>query len=319
MSDDADGAAHIPVLLHEVLQLLDPKSGDVVLDVTLGLGGHSLAFLQSVKPQGHLVALDADAQNLQRAQKRLSVASDTYTLLHANFSSLPHCLPDDHRMFDCVFADLGLSSPHVDDTLRGFSFRGDTPLDMRYDQTRGMTAADILQQWDPKKLFDIFRLYGQLPCSRALVRSIETERSVTTISSSKQLNALAHAVYGYKTPDVLPQIYQALRIAVNDELGALQTLLDVAPLLLKPNGRLAIISYHSLEDALVKHRFRQLTTPTKDPVTGQTAQAAAFALLTKKAINPQEQELRNNPRSRSARLRALRRVMVYDDDRPFPA
>lgn len=298
---------HLPVLLAETLAVLAPKPGDRVLDVTLGLGGHSEELLRAIGPTGSLIALDADAENLSLAQGRLKEYESQLTMLHANFGELPDCLPPAHRAFDVILADLGLSSPHIDDPSRGFMFREDAPLDMRFDRSQGMTAAMLLASLDTEKLLHLFWNYGELPQVRRLVDEIIARRRGRPVRTSQDLVDIARLVYSYKAPRFLPQIFQALRMAVNREVEVLEHLLQVLPELLAPGGRAAIISYHSLEDALVKHACRSLSTDEKDVRTGMISTPALFELRTKKPVTAGEREIKNNPRSRSARLRAIAR------------
>lgn len=290
---------HIPVLTDEVIELLDPKSGETVLDVTVGLGGHAKLFLERIGKKGELIGLDADQNNLSESEKILD--GKNVTLIHANFRDisnidLPEC--------DIIFADLGLSSPHVDDPSRGFSFREDGPLDLRFDQTKDMTAAELISQTSEQELAEIFKEYGELRQPHPLARKIKEVKPKTTT----ELNEVAQNVFGHHAKKTLPQIFQALRIAVNDELGSLKKLLDDGLALLKSNGRMGIISYHSLEDRMVKRRFRDISTSEKDPMTGASLSPANFSLLTKKAIKPTMDEIRKNPRSRSARFRVIKKL-----------
>ncbi len=297
--------SHTPVLLKETLELLSPTAGERALDVTLGLGGHSEAILQKILPGGSLVALDADPENIDRAKKRLSAFDDVLTIMQSNFLLLPDCLPEDKREFDVILADLGISSPHIDDPERGFSFRQNAPLDMRFDQSSGMTAAMLLASLHRERLITIFRDFGELPAVHRFVDAIIERRAENPVRTSDDLKNVASQIYSYKAPQMLPQIFQALRIAVNRELDALKRFLEIAPQLLACGGRLAVISYHSLEDGLVKASFRTLCTSIKDPVTGSVSEESACELLTKRPIRPDEEETKMNPRSRSARLRAI--------------
>ncbi len=302
---------HISVLLQGCIDLLAPMPGDAVLDVTLGLGGHSESFLNEVGPRGKLVALDADAENLQKAKARLTSFPNA-TLVHSNFGALPDCLPEDAREFDIIIADLGLSSPHIDDVARGFSFREGAPLDMRFDRGTGMSASMLLSSLDRDKIRDIFAEYGELPRPHRLADVIVERRSAGSLLKSDDLVAATKDVYKHDASKHLPQVFQALRIAVNDEMGVLKHLLGVAPRLLKVDGRFGVISYHSLEDRLVKQTFKSLSTAAKDPITGRETTPAEFELLTKKSVEPSDEEQKLNPRSRSARLRAIRRVSLYN-------
>lgn len=302
---------HEPVLLRECLEILHPTEGDAVLDVTLGLGGHARAFIDRIGPTGSFIGLDADSDNLRLAQESLRDAPVHGTFIHANFLSLPDCLPDDQRTFDVILADIGLSSVHVDDPTRGFTFRTDAPLDLRFDRTSGMTGAALLASLDPVTLLAAFREFGELPRARSLTDAIVRVRNEHPILKTGELTDVARGVFGYKTQEYLPQIFQALRILVNRELVALKQLLAVAPLLLKKGGRLGIISFHSLEDRLVKHAFRDLVKEPKDVVTGASIAKAPFVLLTPKAVRPTPEEVKKNPRSRSACLRALSVTPLY--------
>lgn len=294
-----DAPRHLPVLETTVLDVLRPMPGETVLDVTLGLGGHALKFLEQTGPDGRLIGLDADETNLAFATDRLSAFGDRFTPVHANFLHIESlALPE----VDIVLADLGLSSPHLDDPMRGFAFRhDDSPLDMRYDRTEGRTAADLIAESDERKLADVLYLFGEIHESRMIAKKLSGKRFRTTGS----LKAMLEEMFGWRTPQFLPRVFQALRIAVNHELQALANLLMVAPTLLKPGGRMGIISYHSLEDRQVKQTFRALCTPEKDSVTGKALDTPEFALLTKKAIEPSSEEASSNPRSRSAKFRAV--------------
>lgn len=309
-----DQFSHIPVLAvsegahhPSVFEVLCPKPGDSVLDVTLGLGGHLKMFLEHTAPDGTAIALDADEANIALATKHLKEFGKRVKILHANFSELPHLeLPK----VDIIFADIGLSSPHLDDASRGFTFREDAPLDMRFDRTKGMTAAQLLSKTSFDDLRRILREYADLKEAGYLARAI-TERTQgkepQAITTTQELVNVCEKVMGWRTADLLPRIFQALRIAVNDELGALEVLLAHGPDLLQKNGRMGVISFHSLEDRFVKQRFRDLTTAPIDERTGQDLHDAPFELLTKKAIVAGGDEVRRNPRARSAKFRAIRK------------
>lgn len=286
-----------------VLKVLDPKPGESVLDVTMGLGGHARAFLERTAPDGRLIALDADPENLALAREQLATFGNRVQFLHANFRDLPSLhLPQ----ADIVFADLGLSSPHLDDPRRGFSFRTEAPLDLRFDRTTGMPASLWMQKVAERELVIAFRDYGELPGAVRLARALRA----SAIRTTADIMRTAEEVYDWRAKSFLPQIFQALRIAVNDELAALDAFLASAPELLRTGGRLGVISYHSLEDRRVKLAFRSLTTAHKDPTTGQDLEAAPFLLLTRKAAVPSPEEVTVNPRARSAKFRATRRASL---------
>lgn len=300
--------AHTPVLLTQCLQVLAPTLGDAVLDVTAGLGGHAAAFAERVGDSGFVTVLDADAQNLARAYKRVASIAPTEAI-HANFAALPECLPQERRAFAVVFADLGLSSPHLDTQGRGFSFHDHlSPLDMRFNSAAGSTAADLLHEATEQKLATVFRAYGELPSASRLAHTIAKRRAAHPIRTVLDLTTLAEEVYGYRAKPLLPQLFQALRIAVNGELEALENLLSLVPVLLAPRGRIGILTYHSLEDRLVKRAFKALCTAEKHPMTGMQTVAAPFVDICKGGCTPDQQEIAANPRSRSARLRAIQRT-----------
>ncbi len=292
---------HIPVLEDTVLTLLAPKRGETVLDVTLGLAGHATRFLQATAPNGRLIGLDADAVNLAFASEKLKEFGDRVELHHVNFGELPSLeLPP----INILFADLGLSSPHVDDPERGFTFRTEAPLDLRFDRTQGWSAADLLERSTEDRIAEIMRDYGELfQQAKRIGRELAGKRFETTT----ELCAAIEKVFTFKAKSLYPQIFQALRIAVNDELGVLTTLLETGPFLLAPGGRMGVISFHSLEDRMVKHAFRTLSTPEKDPITGKISKKAPFEVLTPKAVVPTDEEVTTNPRARSVKFRILQR------------
>lgn len=305
---------HVPVLLKEVLEILAPSPGDRILDATLGLGGHAGELLQCAGDGGFLVGIDTDRENIARAEAHLPVKN--VLLIHSNFRNIPDCFPPEHRQFDVILADLGLSSPHLDDPARGFSFRHDAPLDMRLDRSSGEPASMLLASRDRLSLIAAFRDFGELERAHRLVDEIILRRKTDPVRTTSALESVVLKAYGNSGRDLLPQIFQALRIAVNGELASLEALLAEAPKLLADGGRFAVISFHSLEDRMVKTRFKEVTTPAKDPVTGSESAAAGFELLTKRPITPSDQEVAENPRARSARLRAIRKTGAYTLSRP---
>ena len=301
---------HIPVLHSDdghspVLSVLKPLPGERVLDVTLGLGSHAEAFLKAVGATGFLCGLDTDSDNLSIAKDRLKAYEKQIDLRHENFRSLRE---DSFPPFDIIFADLGLSSPHIDRPERGFSFRFDGPLDPRFDQTKGATAADFLHDAAEDDIADVLFRYGELRESRRLAKRLHDRSINDGIRTTFDLKKCIEIAAGYRAPKILPQVFQALRIHINGELGALEHLLIVAPLLLKTGGRFGVISYHSLEDRMVKQAFKQRAEPDRDPVRGGITKAAPFEILTKKPVKPSDEEVRANPRSRSAVFRAIRRI-----------
>lgn len=290
---------HIPVLLEETIRVLDAKPGDRILDVTLGLGGHAAALAERLQGRGEVVALDADEANLTLAKERLAGLNVETHFIHANFASIATLNLGE---FDVILADLGLNSLHVDDATRGFSFRFEGPLDLRFDRASGQTAAEKIAESSEEELITAFREYGELRFAGKLAGIIQRRAPKTT----GELKAAVEEWGGRRAPSLLPQVFQALRVWVNDELGALDKLLEAVPGLLRPGGRAGIISFHSLEDRRVKHAFRALTDPPRDELTGKRG-LAPFELLTPKAIRPDQAEVAQNSRSRSALLRAIRR------------
>lgn len=295
-----DAKRHISVLETTVYELLAPSSGERVLDCTLGLAGHARGFLDRIGSEGFLIGLDADERNLHDAAEHLA-AYPNKRLVHMNFGSVAALeLPP----VDIVFADLGLSSPHLDENDRGLSFRTQGPLDMRFDRSQGRPVSDMLADADEHTLVFVFRSYGELADVRRLIAGIRAKVPETT----QDLVTIVEEAFGWKAPKVMAQVFQALRIWVNDELGMLQHLLHALPALLNVGGRVGIISFHSLEDRLVKHAFKTLATVEKDLVTGKPLHSPHWELVHPKGIVPTAEETLQNPRARSARLRIIRRL-----------
>lgn len=301
---------HKPVLFESlgghpsIFDVLEPKPGDSILDCTVGLGGHAEEFMKRIGVSGSLMAFDADKENVDASEKLLGKNSNV-TLIHSNFRELSLLnLPT----FDVIFADLGISSPHLDDPGRGFSFRFEGPLDLRLDRSKGETAADLLERASEKQLFEIFADLGEVPRSSALTKHLLDLRTKGThIKTTTKLKSAVEEVFAWKAASVLPQVFQALRMAVNDELGALRNLLDSIPKLLNVGGRAGIISFHSLEDRMTKQAFREWSSAKKNERTGQDVSPAPFILLTKKPVTPSPEEISKNPRSRSAKFRAVQK------------
>lgn len=303
-------ARHIPVLLAESLAWLAPERGGVFLDATLGLGGHSEALLDAA-PAARLVGADRDPQALALAAARLARFADRVELVEADFASLEERVG--HRApFAGVLADLGVSSLQLDTAGRGFSFRREGPLDMRMGRG-GSTAADLVSILSEAELTDIFRQYGEEPQARRVARAIVEARAERPIATTADLADVVRSarrpMRGEERIDPATRVFQALRIAVNEELDQLSELLDQAVRMLDHDGRLVVISYHSLEDREVKNRFRDLARGEVDPITGRThSETRILEVLTRKPVRPGEAEVDANPRSRSARLRASRRL-----------
>ncbi|KAB2962141.1 MAG: 16S rRNA (cytosine(1402)-N(4))-methyltransferase RsmH [Thermoanaerobaculia bacterium] len=303
-------ARHIPVLLAESLAWLAPERGGTFLDATLGLGGHAEALLDAA-PAARLVGADRDPQALALAAARLARFADRVELVEADFGRLEERVG--HRApFAGVLADLGVSSLQLDTAGRGFSFRREGPLDMRMGRG-GSTAADLVSTLSEAELTDIFRQYGEEPQARRVARAIVEARAERPIATTADLADVVRSarrpMRGEERIDPATRVFQALRIAVNEELDQLSELLDQAVRMLDHDGRLVVISYHSLEDREVKNRFRDLARGEVDPITGRThSETRILEVLTRKPVRPGEAEVDANPRSRSARLRASRRL-----------
>jgi 16S rRNA (cytosine1402-N4)-methyltransferase len=306
-------AAHQPVLLAEALGFLAPERGGLFVDATLGLGGHAEALLEA-GPQARLVGIDRDPQALARAAERLARFGDRVRLERAEFDRLEEVLAG-LGVFGGVagiLADLGVSSLQLDTPERGFSFRFDAPLDMRMGPGP-LTAADLVNRGSEEDLERIFRDYGEERQARRIARAVAAARRQAPIETTGQLKRLIDRVKGHPERegrvDPATRVFQALRIAVNDELAGLESFLDQAVRLLEGDGRLVVISYHSLEDRIVKNTIRDLARGEVDQVTGRPrSETQLIEVLTRKPVRPGEDEIEFNPRSRSGRLRAARRL-----------
>jgi 16S rRNA (cytosine1402-N4)-methyltransferase len=299
-----DRPAHLPVLLEEVLTWLDPKPAGRYCDATLGLGGHARAVLERSAPDGRLIGIDRDPAALAAARLTLQPFGDRVTLVHSRFSQVREVLDRLGMVpIDGFVIDLGVSSPQLDRPERGFSFRNDGPLDMRMDPTTGETAADLLRRIDEEELVQIIREYGEERHAARVARAIIEARNSGDLDTTGKLAALvARAIprheYG-KNPAT--RTFQALRIAVNEELTELERFLEVAADCLRPGGRLCVIAFHSLEDRIAKRRLRALAG--KDG-----GGPAVLRILTKHVVQASGEERARNPRARSAHLRAAERV-----------
>jgi 16S rRNA (cytosine1402-N4)-methyltransferase len=306
---------HLPVLVEETLALLDPQRGGIIVDATLGLGGHAEAILRA-SGSVQLVGIDRDPQALELAARRLAPFGERVRFVNANFHHLEPALAGIGITggLSGVLADLGVSSMQLDTPERGFSFRFDAPLDMRMGLAE-RTAADLVNEGSEGELEKIIRDYGEERQARRIARSIVDARREQPIETTGQLKRLIDRVKGSRPGDregrVDPAtlVFQALRIAVNDELAGLEGFIEQAIDLLEDDGRLVIISYHSLEDRIVKNALRDRARGEIDQVTGRPhAETQLIEALTRKPVRPSDEEVARNPRSRSARLRAARRI-----------
>jgi 16S rRNA (cytosine1402-N4)-methyltransferase len=308
---------HQPVLAEEVMKMLAPRPGSLHVDCTVGGGGHTERILEAASPDGRVLGLDADPAAIARVGERLARFGDRLVLRQANFRSLGEVAPDaGFGAVDGILLDLGLSSFQLADTGRGFGFRAGGPLDMRFDPTRGEPASALVARLDEAALVDLFRRYGEEPHARRIARAIVDGRRAEPIATAEQLAALVErAVPRRPGPrgriHPATRVFQALRIAVNGELDALEEVLAASLALLRPGGRLVVLSYHSLEDRIVK-RFvaaerRGCTCPPVVPVC-VCGRASRLRTVGPQPAVPNEAEVAANPRSRSARLRTAERL-----------
>jgi 16S rRNA (cytosine1402-N4)-methyltransferase len=308
---EAPPAAHLPVLLNEAVAALAIKPDGLYVDATFGRGGHSRAILAALGPQGKLIALDRDPTAIAAGK---AFNDPRFTLVHAAFSRLDEVLASlNISRVDGILLDIGVSSPQLDDPSRGMSFRFDAPLDMRMDTTQGETAADFLARAEQHQLEEVIREYGEERFAHALAKALVAARSGQRISSTGQLAALVAAVVRTREPGQHPatRTFQALRIHVNRELEELSLTLPQALGRLRPGGRLAVISFHSLEDRIVKNFMRNAAHPPQPP-KGVPVRAADLPApnvrLIGKAIRASDAEVAANPRARSAVLRVAEKL-----------
>jgi 16S rRNA (cytosine1402-N4)-methyltransferase len=305
--------SHNPVLMQEVLQALRPQAGQRFVDGTIGGAGHAEAILRSSAPTGWLYGFDRDGAALAACQARLADFSNRCELRQANFADMGQWVAP--ASCDGVLLDLGVSSPQLDQAGRGFSFQQDGPLDMRMDQRQELTAARLLQDTEPRELANLFWEYGGEANSRRIAQAIAMDRGTRPLERTRQLAELIERISpraGRKTHPAT-KVFQALRIAVNDEIGSVRRGLDAALGVLRPGGRLAVITFHSLEDRVVKDYGRRLArdyepSPGVDVPEMRQPRPAQVKWLTRKAILPGGAEVKANPRSRSAQLRVLEKI-----------
>jgi 16S rRNA (cytosine1402-N4)-methyltransferase len=308
---------HLPVLVEEVVMMLAPAPGSLQIDATVGGGGHTERILEATSPTGRLLGLDADPAAIDRVRARLARFGDRVVLRRANFRDLGQVGPRaGFAAVDGVLLDLGLSSFQLADAGRGFGIRTGGPLDMRFDGVSGPSAADLVNGLDRDELADLFRRYGEEPAARRIATAIVRERADAPIVTADRLASIVASAApapprGRRRIHPATRVFQALRIAVNRELEALEAGLAAALDLLRPGGRIVVIAYHSLEDRTVKRLFaaerRGCTCPPASPVC-TCGRAPRLRLLTTKPIAPSPAELASNPRARSARLRAAERI-----------
>lgn len=312
---------HVPVMLDETLTQLDIRPGATVVDGTLGGGGHAQALLEQAGPEGLLIGVDLDASSIEAATKALAKHADRVRLRQGSFQDLETIVHElGFNTVDAVLLDLGVSSHQIDTPERGFRFANEdaenTPLDMRMSQQTERTAAQLLRDASSAELEGWFRDYGELRGARKLARTIERTRQARPFETAADLLRAVHEsrIGGGRRHNPATLVFQALRIAVNDELGALRRGLEAAVAILRPGGRLVVMAYHSLEDRIVKRHFRDAardcSCPPQAPICTCGGHSATLAVLTRRPLRPTDEEVSRNPRARSARLRAAERLEV---------
>jgi len=310
---------HKPVLLAEVLEFLKCGPGGTYLDATIGMGGHAQAILERIGPDGLLIGIDRDRESLEMARTRLDSFSNNFRLYHDNFKNLPLILNNLARPpLDGILLDLGVSSHQLLSPERGFSFQGDAPLDMRMDRTHRQTAADLVNNLPEEQLSDLIRRFGEERYARRIAAAIARVRSQGDITRCSQLAEIVKRAIRARGPQRIhpaTRTFQALRIAVNSELEGLEALLVESVGFLKPGGRMVAISFHSLEDRIVKQAFRRLAgqcvcdRPAELCTCPRQVQAT---LVTPRPVSAGPIEVESNPRARSAKLRVIERIQVSD-------
>ena len=298
---------HVPVLLKESVDGLNIGEGGCYVDVTFGGGGHSREILSRLDGQGHLYGFDQDADAARNAE---GLDEGKFTFVRSNFRFLKNFLKY-HRVeqIDGLLADLGVSSHHFDDSERGFSFRFEGKLDMRMNQRAGQTAADVVNTYDEKQLADVFYLYGELKQSRKLASAIVKARQGKPIETIGDFLEVVKPFFrNEREKKELAKVFQALRIEVNHEMDALREMLKGATEMLRPGGRLVVITYHSLEDRMVKNLMKTGNVEGKEDKDFFGRVNAPFKLVNRQVIVPTEEEMAKNPRSRSAKLRVAEKI-----------
>ncbi len=306
---NTDYVYHIPVLLKDSVDGLAVKEGGVYVDVTFGGGGHSREIINRLPKGARLFSFDQDAD----AEQNVAALGDTegkFTFVRSNFRYLKNWMRYYNiEHIDGILADLGVSSHHFDDETRGFSFRFDAPLDMRMNKRAGTTAADILNKYDEERLADIFFLYGELRNARKIARDIVKARQAKQIATTQDLIDITGRMFAReREKKEMAKVFQALRIEVNHEMDALKEMLYAATELLRPGGRLSVITYHSLEDRMVKNIMKtgNIEGKTKQDFFGRIE--TPYRLVNNKVIAPTQEEQDMNPRSRSAKLRIAEKI-----------
>lgn len=307
---------HVPVMIAEVLQYLDPKSGQTIIDGTAGGGGHSIEIIKRVLPGGRLIGIDRDEEALEAASKRLSEFSQNTRLVKGNFADLQAIARNiDISSVDGVLLDLGVSSHQFDAAERGFSFKADAPLDMRMDKSQSVTAREVVNSYSERHLHEIIRDYGEERWAKRIAQFIADRRARRPINTTGELVdvILAAMPAAARPKDIHPatRTFQALRIVVNRELDSLRSGLEAAIELLAPNGRIVVLSWHSLEDRIVKDTIQKYSgrciCPPGLPVCACGAEQE-LEVMTRRPVTASPEEVAANPRARSAKLRAAKKL-----------
>lgn len=322
MSDDRF-RAHVPVMLEPTLSLLGCHPGGLYVDGTLGGGGYAEAILHRIGPEGRLIGIDWDEEAIARVSFRLADHGDRVVLRKGSFGELGPLLSElCVKAVDGIVLDLGVSSPQLDDRTRGFSFMQDGPLDMRMDRSRPVTAEDLVNGLPERELARLIRSLGEERWATRIARTIVTRRRARKVSSTKELADLVAGVvprtHDSRRIHPATRTFQALRMAVNEELEALRSLLGSVLELLNPGGRLCIVAFHSLEDRMVKEHLRKWAKACRCPSEAILCRCEGkplVTLLTKKALRPAHDEVESNPRARSAKLRAMEKCGNVEDQR----
>ena len=313
MSQTVSLPSHIPVLLNEVLEGLQPRAGKYIVDCTVGLGGHAVAILERISPSGKFLGIDADPQALRIAEMKLNEYREEVTLVNDNFANLEAiCTKYHFHPVDGILFDLGVSSMQLDTAKRGFSFQHDAPLDMRFDPKQELSASDIVNTFPQEDLARILREYGEERYSRKLARLIVQNRPISTTTQLAQLvkQVLENR---YSRIHSATKTFMALRIAVNSELQNLTSALKQCINILRPSGRLVTITYHSLEDRIVKQFMQREASGCLCPpktIICCCGHVPALKLISRKVIRPTSLEIESNQRSRSAKLRIAERLLT---------
>lgn len=316
---------HKPVLMDEAIDGLAIKASGTYIDCTVGGGGHSEQIVKRLDKNGLLIAIDQDKQALKAAKERLANYKNNVIFIHSNFRNISQAIRDRNiENIDGVLFDLGVSSPQLDQGDRGFSYQHDAILDMRMNQAQTLTAKDIVNDWPYKRLVSIFFKYGEEKFSKQIARKIESKREIKPIETTHELvEVIKEAIPAparRKGGHPAKRTFQALRIAVNDELSAFNEALHQVAKLTNKKGRIAVITFHSLEDRLCKQVFKKWSSakqlPRNLPVTPDQYEPP-FKLITRKAISPSTEELTDNRRARSAKLRIVEKVSDWEDEYIF--